>query len=483
MNRLKQLGKDSVIYGIGGALANGVALVLLPLYTRVFSPSEYGTIEMMVVIVSCLLATLVMGMDSAQSYFFFEQKKNGLQAQREVVSAILQLRLTWGVVAVVAAGLFSPLLNSLFFQGSLHWHYFAIAFAGAFFATIMGQSIELFRLLYKPWSYVFITLANSILGAGLIVLLVTVFDQGVYGYFLGTTMAAFAITAVGWFLMRDYVDFTRWHTVWWPRLLRFGVPLLPAGLAFYAMSTMDRWFIQHYHDSEALGIYSAGAKFSLIMALIAHTFRKAWWPVAMDAMQSDDGPDTFRMIARLYMGIGTAGVIVLAVISPWLVRWMTGSEFHSAWPVVSILAWQSLFYGFYLIGSAGIWKAEKTYISMILMIVAASINLGLNYILVPTYGGIGAAIATATTFFIWTISSMFISEKYWQVGFPFIIIFCQIGLGTIVVSVLLVLMSQNIYSVWMFIIAGIMAIVLLVSALDLEQRKLVTGFLQSRWKK
>jgi O-antigen/teichoic acid export membrane protein len=483
MNRLKQLGKDSVIYGIGGALANGVAFFLLPLYTRVFSPSDYGTIEMMVVIVSFLLATLVMGMDSAQSYFFFEQKKNGLQAQREVVSAILQLRLTWGISAVIAAGLSAPLLNSWFFQGSLQWHYFAIAFAGAFFATIMGQSIELFRLLYKPWSYVCITLVNSILGAGLIILFVIVFEQGVYGYFLGTTISALVVAGVGWYLMRDYIDFSVWHTAWWPRLLRFGIPLLPAGMAFYAMSTMDRWFIQHYHGSEALGIYSAGAKFALIMALIAHTFRKAWWPVAMDAMQSNDGPHTFRMIARLYTGIGTAGVIFLAVISPWLVRWMTGPEFHSAWPIVSILAWQSLFYGFYLIASAGIWKAEKTSVSMILMIGAAIINLGLNYALVPNYGGIGAAVATATTFFLWTISSMYISEKYWRVGFPFIIILSQIGVGIIVVSALLVLMLQNIYSAWMFVVVGLLSISLLISALDATQRKHLIKVLHNTWKK
>ena len=75
MSRLKQLGKDSVIYGIGGILAKAVSFLLLPVYTRIFSPDEYGTIEMLTVICSFLSSILVLGMDSAQSMYFFKLKK------------------------------------------------------------------------------------------------------------------------------------------------------------------------------------------------------------------------------------------------------------------------------------------------------------------------------------------------------------------------------------------------------------------------
>ena len=72
MNRLRQLGKDSMIYGMGGIAAKGVSFLTLPIYTRIFSPAEYGSIEMLAVISSFLAALLVMGMDSAQSMFFFQ---------------------------------------------------------------------------------------------------------------------------------------------------------------------------------------------------------------------------------------------------------------------------------------------------------------------------------------------------------------------------------------------------------------------------
>ena len=70
MSRIKQLSKDSIIYGLGGGLVKGFSFFLLPIYTSIFSPSDYGKIEMIVVITSFLSAILIIGMDSAQSFLW-----------------------------------------------------------------------------------------------------------------------------------------------------------------------------------------------------------------------------------------------------------------------------------------------------------------------------------------------------------------------------------------------------------------------------
>ena len=434
MSRLRQLGRDSLVYGLGAILAKGIGFFLLPVYTRIFSPTDYGTIEMLTVIASFLAAILVMGMDSAQSFYFFEQKDQGPEAQARLVGAILQWRLTWGVAIVAASTCAAPLLNAVFFDGRLDVLSFALAFAGVLFAQVMSQSIEVFRLLYRPWPYVLVSLVHSAGAAALVLLFVLGMDQGIRGYFLGALAASIGAAAIGWYLIRDRVDLSRLHSDWWPRLLRFGAPLVPAGLAMYLMSTSDRWFVQHYHGEAALGVYAVGAKFALVMALAIETFRKAWWPIAMDAMHSADGPETFRSIARMFMGGGVAAVVYLAFLSPWLVEWLTAPAFHAAWPVVGVLAWQSLFYGFYLIASAGLWKTEKTSYSMYLMGAAALLNLGLNWLLVPALGGIGAALATAVSYLAWIAAALFLSERMWAVGFPLALLAAQIALGALAVG-------------------------------------------------
>ena len=143
----------------------------------------------------------------------------------------------------------------------------------------------------------------------------------------------------------------------------------------YVMNTSDRWFVQHYQRRVVLGLYAVGAKFALIAALaIQPPFVRLAGPIAMDAMHSEDGPETYRSIARLFMGIGVAAVVYLTFLAPWLVAWFTAPAYHSAWPIVGVLAWQLLFYGFDPVASAGIWKAEKTSYSLYLMMGAAKLE-------------------------------------------------------------------------------------------------------------
>lgn len=114
-NRIQQLGADTVIYGVGDVLAKGVGFLLLPIYTRLFTPVKYGTIEMLTVISGFLGAFLNLGLGSSQSFYFFEQKGRGRKAQGAVITAILRWRLLWGGIIVLSATLLSPLLRRLVF--------------------------------------------------------------------------------------------------------------------------------------------------------------------------------------------------------------------------------------------------------------------------------------------------------------------------------------------------------------------------------
>jgi O-antigen/teichoic acid export membrane protein len=468
MTRLKQLGKDSLIYGIGGAAGKAIGFFLLPIYTRIFTPADYGVIEMMTVIVSLLTAFLVMGMDSSQSFYFFEQKEKGKAAQKVVVSAILQWRLTWGLAIVVIAGSLAPLINAWFFGAKLPWIYFAVSFSGALFTTVMTQSVEIFRLLYRPWSYIGVTTIKTVLSAGLVLLFVMVFQQGIFGFFLGSAVSSVVVAVFGWYRVRDYLDFSGWHVGWWPRLVKFGAPLLPASLGMYVMATADRWFIQHYHGEDALGLYAVGAKFAALMAIAIEMFRKAWWPMAMEAMHSHDGPETFRMIARLFMALGVAAVVYLAFLSPWLVQMLTASIFHGSFVIVGVLAWKALFYGFFLIGSPGIWKAEKTYITIMLMGVAGLVNIGLNFLWVPKYGGMGAALATSFSYFLWIVLAMIVSERLWPVHFPIFLMLCQVAAGATAVAWLSLAHS----SFWVnVLIVHTLIVLLILTAVDQTARR------------
>lgn len=465
-SRFKQLSKDTVIYGLGGALAKSVGFFLLPVYTRVFTPADYGTIEMLSILVSFLTMIMVMGMDSAQSFYFFEQKSNGVQAQARVVSSILQWRLIWGTAVLVVAMLFAPLLNAIFFSGTISWMYFAVAFSVALFNQLMSQSAEVFRLLYKPLKYICITLFHSLGAAALALVLILVFKKGILGFFLGSLIASIFAAILGWWLIRDYLDWSVSYRNWWPKLLRFGIPLVPSGFAMYVLISSDRWFIISLKSPEELGLYAVGAKFASVMALAVHTFRLAWWPVAMDAMQNESEKPLFRVVGRLYLGLGIASAVLLTAISPLLVRIMAAPGFFQAYPVVGILAWYPILYGFSLIVSCGIWKSEKTVFAPVIMGVAAILNIFLNAWWVPSYGGIGAATATAVSFLIWNILAIYISEKFWKVGYDYLVMISQVFIGALACGMILLAYQDEINWVMGCTIAGVSMVLLGASSIS-----------------
>ena len=148
-------------------------------------------------------------------------------------------------------------------------------------------------------------------------------------------------------------------------------------------------------------------------------------------MHSEDGRELFRLITRLYFGMGAGGIILLGGAAPWILRLVAGPDYYSGFVVIGALAWQSLFYGAYLIVTPGLWKSKKTYLSTGLLIVSAAVNAGLSWLLVPRLGLLGAALATALAFSFWIALSICVSENLWRVGFRLRTLAFQIGLGVV----------------------------------------------------
>ena len=246
MKIINKLCTDAFVYGIGAIASKGIGFLLLPIYTKVFDPSDYGTIEMLAVVSNFIGMFIMMGLDASQSRYFYEHQDLGVEKQAVLVSSILQWRLVCGTTVVVIATLVSPVINAFFFHQEIRIFYFAISFAGILFSQIMSQSAEIFRLLYKPWRYVSVTLFQALLSAVISLILILILDYGLVGYILSTAISSLIASIIGWYYLRQYINFSVLHWKLWPKVVGFGVPLLSASIAGYFMDTADRWFIQFY---------------------------------------------------------------------------------------------------------------------------------------------------------------------------------------------------------------------------------------------
>lgn len=447
---LKRLGRDALVYGIGGLLARGVSVLLLPVYTHLFTPQDYGQIEMMNTVVGFMGAFLGLGMDSAQSLYFTQTASEGVTQQAIIVSAIFQWRLLYGLVIFGLCCGFIPILNQEFFANGVSWHLFFISFLSAYFGQFLSQTVEIQRLLFRPYNYVLITLGNSLLSILLGLFLVIYWKLGIAGFFWASFISTTLFAGYSCWQSRLYINISKWHTTLWPKLLKFGFPFLPEAIAMYVMNTANRWFLVHYHGQEALGIFSVGLRFSLLMVLAVNTFRQAFMPTALEAMNHTEGPKLFRNMAYIASALGTACIVFMTATSKiWLICFTT-SAYYSAYPIIGLLSWQAFFYGFYLISSVGIWKSEKSYLAPFNLGISALVNILICCWLIPDNGIVGAAFANAAGFFIWNILSVYWSERLWIVHFPKTSLLRHMAIG--IFSTLLITLQLNAGSSWSIIL-------------------------------
>ena len=102
--------------------------------------------------------------------------------------------------------------------------YFAISFIGTILTQTAVQNAEVYRLLFRPWPYIGVMLTNTVATAALTILFVVYLNGGVLGFFIGNTTGSLVAAVVGWSAIRGFLDWSKWHRDWWPRLMHFGVP-------------------------------------------------------------------------------------------------------------------------------------------------------------------------------------------------------------------------------------------------------------------
>lgn len=416
----KKLIGDSAIYGLSAILIKSIGFLTLPIYTRIFSPEEFGLVEMFASIAGILSILMTSGLDSAQTYFFMEAKNTGHKSIKEITSSILKLRLLIGLTIVFVGSIFSFIILEFAFNTPPPTYFLWMALGSTFFGTLISQSLEIFRLIYAPWKYVALSSIQTLSGVGFALLFAYYFDWGVEGYLLGILVASSVTMLIGWFATKDYCDWTRVENGLWGAFLKFGLPLLPAGLLVWVMQASDRWFIMKMMGSYEVGLYAVAAKVSLIVLVVVDTFRKACAPIAMDMMFRSDGSEFFKKIALWYVFFGSLFLIVITLLAPFIIKIIAAPEYFSTWKLIGVLSWSSVFYGFYIISARGIIFKKQTHLTILAYGCGAILNIIFNYLLIPIYGMMGAALSTILGLFVANVIAMTISNKFYPIDWPWV---------------------------------------------------------------
>jgi O-antigen/teichoic acid export membrane protein len=145
-----------------------------------------------------------------------------------------------------------------------------------------------------------------------------------------------------------------------------------------------------------------------------------WAPKRMEVYQRDPNSDEFysRILLYFILVLSFGGLLISLVIDDLLIVLAT-PEFLPAYRVVPLVCLGYAFYNLYYILDFGFYVHKRTYWYSIINGTAAAINIGLNFIMIPKYGALGAAIVTAISFFVCPVFAFFVSQKYQPIRYDF----------------------------------------------------------------
>jgi len=400
LHQLKRLAKHSAIYGLGGLVSRVLAILLLPLYTRYLSPSDYGAIETLVAASAVLVTLLRAGISSAFFRFYFDAEDDA--GRTRVVRTAFWFTMTMSTAALIAGLAVAGPISQLLFSSGDRAGLVRAAFIGLWAQMNFEQITSLFRVEERSLQFAVASISNVLITIVTTIVLVVGFGQHALGVIVGNFIGTLTVYLV-LLAYRRYqlgLEFDR-------RLLRemnrFGLPLVPAAIFLWGINFSDRLFLVRYVGQDEVGLYSIGVRLASAIVFLQFAFRTAWPAFAYSIKSDDEAKQTYAWVLT-YLTLITCWIsLALGVLSPWLARLLTKPEFYGGARVVSLLAFAGVAFTAYTVVAIGVGRARKTQFNWVVTGVAAALNIGMNFVLVPRYGMIGAAISTAAAY-----SAMFV---------------------------------------------------------------------------
>jgi len=266
-------------------------------------------------------------------------------------------------------------------------------------------NLTILRNRKKASEYGFFEIGKTILDLSLTLLLVALYKFGWQGRAYGILISSIimGLVSVYHIYRSGYLKFEL-DTQQIRSILRVSIPFIPYALGTAIITLSDRLFIDQLVNSAAVGIYTVGYQFGMMINLFAMALNQTWSPWMYENLAKDSATSKLRIVKFTYLMclLYIALAVVVTFISYYLLPIMTSAEYHDAFKYVIWIAMGYSFNGiFALIYPYNVHVGTTSVLGMI-GLVGATINLALNYYLIRIGGPVGAAQATLITYVLMT---------------------------------------------------------------------------------
>jgi O-antigen/teichoic acid export membrane protein len=426
-----QMGRHSVVYGVGIVVSKAVSFLLLPVYTRYLSPADYGVLQLITMTLEVI--SIVAGSRIAFGIYHFYHKANGDDARRTVLStAVVLLAGTYGAAALGAITLAPAVAAFVFGDGGQHVTLVRVAAASLAFEGLALVPMALLQLRDRSKSFVVVTLIKRGLQVALNLVLLIPFRMGVLGVLLSTLAANLLVGLVlaGRVIGEVGLHFHRGAA---GEFLRFGLPLVGMQVATFITTFGDRYFLNRAGDTSAVGLYGLAYQFGFLLANVGFLpFQRVWDPQRFAIAKRPDR-DAIYARAFVYMNVGlVSAALALSLFAGDILRIIADPAFHAAAVLVPVIVLAYLLQSWGSFLNVGIYITERTGFFTLANWVAAGVALVGYVLLIPRWLAWGAALTTLASLAARCWLAYLFSQGLWRVRYDWAPITRLVTVGLVI---------------------------------------------------
>lgn len=387
---LTAMGRNWVLYGISSVASRLVGFLLLPVYTRVLTPEEYGIRAMVTLGVDIVGMLCSLGIGVAMARFY---AGDGERRRPEAVSTGFIVGATVLAMGVAIALTMAPLLASLVLGDRMYAHYMRLGLVSLYALNVFELGLVGLRIRQRAGTVALFSLAALCGSVTLNILFVVLLRWGVEGI-LYSEIITFAVMALI-LTVRTLRDFGR--RVSWMlarQIVAYGAPLTLMPFAWLAINRSDTLFLAHASSLAAVGVYSLALQYAqVLLVAVIFPFRDVWDVNQFLLDATEEGRRLYRRIFHLFTTLVIGTALAGAIVAPEVIHVMAAPVFHGAASVVPVLLAAHVVTGMSLFFNSGLLVKNRTALLGVVAVVTAALNVGANALLVPRYGASGAAVS------------------------------------------------------------------------------------------
>ncbi len=423
LDKIKQLTKDTALYGISTIVGRFLGFILVPFYTNVFSPEEFGIQSYIYAFLAFANIVYIYGMDAAFMKFATVDEKD---KNKVFSTGYIFVTITTLAFSVILVLVHKWIANETDLTNYSHIFLYVIGILFLDTATLIPFS-EL-RLERKAGKFALIKILNILINVGLNFILILKYKMGIEAIFISNLIAsAFSFVVLAPDIFKT-LEFTI-DKFYLKKMLYFGITYLPASVASMIVQVVDVPIIRELTDESTLGIYRANYKLGIFMMLFVSMFHYAWQPFFLTNAKEENAKKIFSKVLSLFLIFTSFMWIILSLfiddIASFQIyheRSLIGKEYLVGIYIVPIILLAYIFHGLYINFIAGIYLEEKTKYLPAITGLGALLNIISNFILVPVIGILGGAISTLLSYVVMSIGIFIVSQRFYKIDYEFSLI-------------------------------------------------------------